>query len=309
MHLNLNIQNETSKLKTVVLGRPCIETDISLENVYDAKSYYFLKNKNYPSKRNIKKQISSFEEILKKYGVQIYRPKLTKNCNLIFSRDVAFVIDDMIIYSKMVKDRQNEQIAYSHILGNISHNKIINFPSDASIEGGDVILYNDIIFLGIYKGNNFDQIKTARTNRYAYHYLKELCPHKHIIPIELKKNDFDPYKGTLHLDCAFMPISGNKAILYRDSLKNKKDYYTILEVFGEKNILYIDNNEAFSLHSNLLSISPQVIVSDISFMRVNSFLQNEWGLTVETTPYTEISKMGGLFRCSTLPLERIDDHV
>lgn len=36
-------------------------------------------------------------------------------------------------------------------------------------------------------------------------------------------------------------------------------------------------------------------------------METEWGLTVERVPYHEISKMGGLLRCSTLPLIRQND--
>ena len=55
---------------------------------------------------------------------------------------------------------------------------------------------------------------------------------------------------------------------------------------------------------NIFSISPDVVVSDKAFTRMNNHLRNEWGITVEEIPYREISKMGGLLRCSTLPLVR-----
>ena len=36
---------------------------------------------------------------------------------------------------------------------------------------------------------------------------------------------------------------------------------------------------------------------------VNKWLNNK-GIQIDTVPYDEISKQGGLFRCSTLPLIR-----
>jgi N-dimethylarginine dimethylaminohydrolase len=60
------------------------------------------------------------------------------------------------------------------------------------------------------------------------------------------------------------------------------------------------------MNANIFSISPTVVVSENRFTRLNSFLENNWGLTVERVPYYEISKMGGLLRCSTLPLVRED---
>jgi len=49
------------------------------------------------------------------------------------------------------------------------------------------------------------------------------------------------------------------------------------------------------------------VVSEEHFTRLNEHLEKEWGITVERVPYYEISKMGGLLRCSTLPLVRHDD--
>ena len=56
--------------------------------------------------------------------------------------------------------------------------------------------------------------------------------------------------------------------------------------------------------TNVFSIAPDVVVTEEHFTRLNKHLREKWGMTVETVPYREISKMGGLLRCSTLPLRR-----
>ena len=55
--------------------------------------------------------------------------------------------------------------------------------------------------------------------------------------------------------------------------------------------------------SNVFSISPDVVVSERNFTRLNSWLR-EHGFTVEEIAYAEIAKQEGLLRCSTLPLVR-----
>ena len=60
----------------------------------------------------------------------------------------------------------------------------------------------------------------------------------------------------------------------------------------------------YYMNTNVFSISPKVVVSEQHFERLNTHMENEWGITVERIPYREISKMGGLLRCSTLPLTR-----
>ena len=77
-------------------------------------------------------------------------------------------------------------------------------------------------------------------------------------------------------------------------------------MFGKENIFEITQEEMYYMNTNIFSISPTVVVSEQKFNRLNEHLENQWKMTVERVPYYEISKMGGLSRCSTLPLNRND---
>ena len=57
------------------------------------------------------------------------------------------------------------------------------------------------------------------------------------------------------------------------------------------------------LTSNVFVVSPEVVVSHSMFKRLNKWLE-EKGILVEKVDYSDVSKMSGLFRCSTLPLYR-----
>lgn len=303
--MNLNIQNETSSLKTVVLGQPySIGRDPELSETYDAKSYESVKNGVYPQEGDIASEMTAFERVLKKYNVEVLRPLILPNCNQVFARDVAFVIDDRIITSNIIPDRADEQDAYAPIYNEIAFNKIYNLPEKAHVEGGDVVLYNDMVFVGTYTGDDYPSFKTARTNAYAIDFMRELFPNKTFIPLSLCKNDTDPYSGILHLDCTFMPVGNGKAIIYKDGFREKLAYHFLLEVFGRDNVFEITREEMYYMNTNVFSISPSVVVSEERFTRLNKHMTEEWGMTVEPIPYHEVSKMGGLLRCSTLPLIR-----
>jgi N-dimethylarginine dimethylaminohydrolase len=303
MHLNVN--NETSTLKAVVLGQPgSIGNVPMMDKTFDAKSYESVILGNYPTEEAIYKEMSAFEKVLLKYNVQVFRPWTLENCNQVFARDVAFVIGDKIINSNIIPDREDEKEAYEVIYDQISYNKIYNLPEKAHVEGGDVVLMNETVFVGLYTKPDYPQLKTARTNLYAYNFLKEICPEKTFIPIELKKHDTNPREGVLHLDCTFMPVGNGKAILYPDGFLNKNNYHMLVEMFGKNNIFEITKEEMYYMNTNIFSISPTVVVSELNFTRLNNQLEKEWGFTVERVPYFEISKMGGLLRCSTLPLIR-----
>ena len=77
----------------------------------------------------------------------------------------------------------------------------------------------------------------------------------------------------------------------------------IINLFGEDNIILISQEEMYRMCANVFSISEKVIISESSFIRINNILRDQ-GFIVEEVTYSEVSKMGGLFRCSTLPLLR-----
>lgn len=306
--MRLNVKSETATLRAVVLGQPgSMGKAPAADRTYDAKSYESVMAGIYPTEEEVYKEMSAFEKVLLKYEVQVFRPWTLENCNQVFARDVGFVIDDKIINSNIIPDREDEKEAYEVIYDQIPYNKIYNLPEKAHVEGGDVILFNDTVFIGLYTGPDYSDLKTARTNAYAFHFLKELFPEKNLVPLELIKHDTDPRRCILHLDCTFMPVGRGKAILYREGFKNPNDYYMLTEMFGKENIFELTEEEMYHMNSNIFSISPEVVVSERNFLRLNRHLREVWGLTVEEVPYAEISKMGGLLRCSTLPLQRTDE--
>ena len=301
----LNVQNEISTLKTVVIGQPySIGKQPTLEETYDAKSYEHVKNGTYPHEEDVVNEMLCLENVLRKHNVEVLRPFILPNCNQVFARDVAFVIDDKIITSNIIPDRADEQEAYAPIYSQIAFNKIYNLPEKVHVEGGDIVLFNDIVFVGTYTEPDYPHFKTARTNKYAIDFLRELYPNKQFMPLELVKNDTDPRQGILHLDCTFMPVGNGKAIIFKDGFRNVKEYEMLVDLFGKDNMFEITREEMYFMNSNIFSISPSIVVSEERFTRLNNHLQDEWGIMVETIPYYEISKMGGLLRCSTLPLVR-----
>ena len=303
--MKLNINNETGKLKSVVLGQPVsMGADPTLEESYDAKSYHTIQQGVYPKEEDIINEMTEFEKVLKKYDVEVIRPDIIKDYNQVFARDVAFVIEDKMILSNLIPDRADEQEAYSKIFEQVEWRKIINLPDTAHIEGGDVIVWNDFLFIGTCFSEDYRNFKTARTNEYAIETLKEYFPKKRIIDLELKKNDTVPYEGILHLDCTFNPVGKDKCIIYKDGFVDESDYRLILDIFGEENCFHVTKEEMFDMNPNIFSISPEVVVSDVAFTRMNRHLQDVWNIKVEEIPYREISKMGGLLRCSTMPLVR-----
>ncbi|MGV0964464.1 dimethylarginine dimethylaminohydrolase family protein [Empedobacter falsenii] len=303
--MRLNVQNETAQLQTVVLGRAESNgANPTLDQTFDAKSYETVKNNDYPKEEDLIAEMSEFEQVLKKYNVEVLRPTLIEDCNQVFSRDVGFVIDDEFFISNIIPDRLEELQAYREIKRQFKGNKINALPEEVYVEGGDVILYNDYIFVGTYKQADFKNYKTGRTNVEFVEYIKAKFPNKKVLDFELKKNDENPYEGILHLDCTFNPVGKDKAIIYKDGFLFENEYQQIVDIYGKENLFEVTKEEMYWMNPNVFSISPEVVVSEKNFTRLNDHLENVWNIKVERINYREVSKMGGLLRCSTMPLIR-----
>lgn len=302
--LDLNVKDEVSRLRAVVLGRADENGPVpTLEETYDPKSAMNIRKGTYPTIPDMVNEMEAVNKVFEKYDVKVYRPKLIKDYNQIFTRDIAFVIEDKFIIGNILEDRSKEIDAIQYIIDEIKPENVIRFPEDAHIEGGDVMPWNDYIFVGTYKDDNYRKYITARTNMKAVACLQELFPEKKVVSFSLRKSNSVPMENALHLDCCFQPLGLGKAIIHKNSFLIEDEYQWLVDYFGEENMFKITDEEMTRMFSNVVSIAPDVVLSEKKFTRLNNWLR-EQGFTVEEVPYAEISKQSGLLRCSTLPLLR-----
>ena len=301
--IEVKVDNEYSTLKSVILG---LAEDMGdppkVFDVYDPRSLYHIKNNSYPNEVDVKKDVESFYKILIKHNIHVLRPSNIKDCNQVFARDLGFAISNIFFQSNIVPNREEELVGVSDIINTLDAG-VVKLPDYMHIEGGDVVAHNEKLFIGTYSGEDYSELITARTNQESISYLEKMIPNKEIMSIDIKKSNTDVFENVLHLDCCFQPIGKSKAIICPDSFVNKNDVDYLISYFGENNIYAAYGQEANMLISNLLVLSPEVIVSDKRFTKLNTWLE-ENGFLVEKISYENVSKMSGLFRCSTLPLLR-----
>lgn len=302
--LQLNINDEIATLKAVVLGTAKSSGPVPRpEQAYDPKSLEHILAGTYPKEADMVLEMEAFREVFEKYGVKVYRPEVLTNCNQIFSRDIAFVIGNKLIKANILPEREKEVEAILHVLDEIEENQILKPPADVHVEGGDVMPWHEHIFVGTYTGADYAEYITARTNKAAVAYLKHQFPNKMVKSFELRKSNTSAIDNALHLDCCFQPLGKGKAILHKNGFLIAEEYQWLVDFFGKENIFEISKLEMYNMFSNVFSISPEVVVSERNFTRLNNWLRQQ-GFTVEEIPYAEIAKQEGLLRCSTLPLIR-----
>ena len=302
--LHLNVTDETSRLRAVLLGtaESCGPVPTP-EEAYDPKSLEHILAGTYPKEEDMVKEMEAFAAVFEKYGVKVYRPKVFKDVNQIFSRDITFVIEDKLIKANILPDREIEIEAIKHVLDEIPQENIITPPKDVHIEGGDVMPYGDYIFIGTYSGADYSDYITARTNKAGVEFIRSLFPNKKVKSFELRKSNTIANENALHLDCCFQPVGKDMAIIHKNGFLVEEEYLWLVNFFGKDKVFEITKDEMYHMFSNVFSISPEVVVSERNFTRLNNWLR-EKGFTVEEIPYAEISKQEGLLRCSTMPLIR-----
>ncbi len=302
--LKLNVKNETSRLKAVILGTAVSNGPTpTAEEAYDPKSLEHILAGTYPVEEDMVKEMEAFNKVFEKYGVKVYRPELIENYNQIFSRDIGFVIEDVFVKANILPDRERELGAIQYVIDQMDPTKVVRPPEEVHIEGGDVMPWNDYIFIGTYKGSDYKDYITARTNMAGVEYIRSLFPNKIVKEFDLVKSKLEPRDNALHLDCCFQPVGKDKGIIYKSGFREEADYMFLVNLFGKENLFHIEREEMYHMNSNVFSIDTNVVVSEKNFTRLNQWLRDK-GFTVEEIPYAEIAKQEGLLRCSTLPLIR-----
>lgn len=302
--LELNIKNETSRLRVVVLGSAVSNGPTpKAEEAYDPKSLEHILANTYPVEADMVAEMEAFNSVFKKYGVTVLRPEMIENYNQIFTRDIGFVIDDVFVKSNILPDRERELDAIQYVINQLDPLKVVRPPEEVHIEGGDVMLWNDYVFIGTYKGSDYKDYVTARTNWQGVQFIKELFPNKIVKEFDLVKSKIEARDNALHLDCCFQPVGKDKGIIYKNGFREEADYLFLVNLFGKENLFHITRDEMYNMNSNVFSIDSNVVVSEKNFTRLNNWLRTN-GFIVEEIPYAEIAKQEGLLRCSTLPLIR-----
>jgi N-dimethylarginine dimethylaminohydrolase len=305
--IDVFINDETSRLRSVILGTAeSLGGTPLIKEAYDPKSKEHIRKGTFPEEADLISEMEEFRSVLAKYDVQIYRPKVIRDCNQVFARDIGFVIEDKFIVPQILWHRRREIDGIQYVIDQIDPDNLLVVPDGVRIEGGDVMPWKGHLFIGYSDHPEFDEYVVSRTNVEGVAFLRDAFPDKKVRSFELKKSDTDPMENALHLDCCFQPIGNDMAIIYKGGFKHISDYEFLIEFFGADNVIEISKQEMYDMYSNIFSISPEVIVSEKGFTRLNRILQ-ERGFTVETVKFSETAKMEGLLRCSTLPLMR--DHI
>ena len=297
--IKLNIHNETAALQVMVVGIAKNMGGVpSIEKCFDPKSKEHVLAGTYPKEKDCIKEMDALVKVLDKYNIKVCRPENIEGLNQIFTRDIAFVIEDKLVIPNIIKNREKETAGIDKILNEIAKEDIIKMPKGARAEGGDVIPWNEYIFVGYSEKEDFEKYTVARTNKAGLEFLEISFSNKIVKGFELNKSDENPKDNALHLDCCFS-VMPNNHLLY------SKQYISSLPQFVRKKYIckkvedLLEKNVNADLATNNLIIGNNIITTNQpKFKGVRSYLK-KIGFNVIELKYGTLWRHGGGVRCLT----------
>lgn len=262
--MKISHKNRYEKLRSLIMCYPCnfkVSGNVQI---------------NYPL---MYEQYNKFINLMSSEGVIIQFLDPIYGANQVFTRDIGFVIEDRMFIAKMsTQDRIEETKALEKYIKD-HHSKIYNMKNN--IEGGDVIIHDCYIFIGLSKRTNIEAVYELQN------YINEQNMGYKVIPINFNKEKM------LHLDCVFNILDKDDCII-SNYVYDKEEIEKIM-----KNCYYIDDKTTEELGTNIISLGDKKIVT--SNKTVFNMLKYS-GFKVFYLDYSEILKAGGGFACSILPI-------
>lgn len=290
--ISINLPSETATLKTVVM---CFANPVSVSSVLryggiDAALLYQLWHNKFSPFFNCEKvrgQQQTFMEVMQGNGVEVLLADHVPGCGAQhYTRDIGFAIDDTFFCANPRRYyRTRELEGLKSLLPRFS--KVARLETGA-IEGGDVIVDEQYVIVGLGEETNKEGVDGLRRK------LKESGIDREIVTIEFM------HRGIIHLDTKFnIPAKGIGFIHTKsfkpESLKWLENHFDLIEATDE---------ETANLEINTFALSPRKVVLRERSERLASLLESK-GVEAILVDYSEVTKLPGSFRCTTLPVERV----
>jgi N-dimethylarginine dimethylaminohydrolase len=285
---SIAVEDETSPLETVIVGIADAPGPARRDNEWSKEAF---REGSYSDEAQLVPCVEGFVKVLTAAGVNVLRPVNRPDLLQVFTRDLGFAIGDVFIRARMKEtSRAGEYSMIEHHV-RAAAEVVITPPESVILEGGDVVLHGDVIFVGVGR----------RTNQGAVDFLEELFPKRRIVDIDLVHGTRDAHTDVLHLDCVLAPVGRDSAVVFAGGFKH--GIGVIGDHFPKDTRIELTGDDLYDLTCNIFSIAPDHVVSCESFGTLNAELEAR-GIKVSTVDYDAVRKLGGLLRCSTLPLCR-----
>jgi N-dimethylarginine dimethylaminohydrolase len=277
----LHVESEHGQLRAVVVASPVHFRVVDPINVTQER--YFAADP--PSVDALVAEHEAFVALLAGHGARVLRAAPRRDSPLqLNTRDVGVTIGRRYVEGRLRRPiRAREPDAVRPLLDGLAGERAA--IARGYLEGGDVLVDGPDVLVGI--GERTDAAGAA-----------ELAA---ILGQERTIRTLRLAPRILHLDVVLNLLPGGLALVYPPGLADGVPAW----LRARYEPIVVTDEEQERLATNVLSLDERTVVADERNERVASILANR-GLDVRTLPFAETTKIGGSFRCGTLPLVRGD---
>ncbi|NOY70983.1 MAG: N-dimethylarginine dimethylaminohydrolase [Gammaproteobacteria bacterium] len=290
--IKVNLPSEMATLKTVVM---CFANPVNVTSIFQYKGvdvalfYQLWHNKINPffDHDKVCSQQQKFMDILNSNGVRVLLADQIPGCGTQhYTRDIGFAIDNVFFVANPRRHNRKQELGGIHDL--LSKFSKVAHIDNGAIEGGDVIVDDNYIIIGLGEETNKEGIDCLKNK------MQQSGIDREIITLEFA------HRGVIHLDTKFnIPIKG-VGLIHPKSFKSK----SLKWLENQFDLIEATDEEMKNIEINTFSISPKKVVMQKRSSRLASLLEKK-GVEVIFVDYSEVLKLPGAFRCTTLPIERI----
>lgn len=202
-----------------------------------------------------------------------------------YTRDIGFVVDDVFVVSRLNSPRrQGEFAGVRHLVERFER---VAYLDAGTIEGGDVMLHDGLVLVGLSEETSLAGVDALR------YQLGRLGSDRKVWPIKFAR------AGIVHLDDHFNIVAPGVALVHPAVFDAAQ-----MRWFGTHfDVIVVSTEEATAVEVNALALAPGVVVVAERSERIAAELDAR-GIEVIPVDYSEVTRIPGAFRCSTLPLAR-----
>lgn len=233
----------------------------------------------------VREQQQGFAELLEGHGARVlWADPLGASVSQHYTRDIALAIDETVFVARPRRAaRQAELPGLRRVLPQLSS---VTWLDAGRIEGGDVIVDTDHLIVGPGEETERAGVEALR------HRLRALGSGRKVTVLELAR------RGAIHTDTLFTVVAPGLALVHRPwftpaSVRWMEEHYDLIDV---------TERQRRGLSVNTFSINPTTVVVRDDGPLAEALTAK--GMTVLVHDYSEVMRLPGSFRCTTMPVRR-----
>jgi N-dimethylarginine dimethylaminohydrolase len=237
--------------------------------------------------RRVWRQQEAVIEVLEQHGATVHLVQgTTGDIAQHYTRDIGFAIDDTFFVARPRRlGRQRELVDLRPLVNRLDRVRHLDW---GTIEGGDVMLHDGHVLVGLG-----EETHPAGVEALTYQ-LRQSGSRREVVPLRFA------HRGVIHLDTKLNVVGPGVALVHPPAFTST----SLRWIEQHFDLIVATRAETRSVAVNTFSIAPETVLMTEGAERLAAQVEQR-GIKPILVDYSEVTKLPGSLRCTTLPLRRV----